>query len=89
MSDKLCDLIFNEYNRFLILKNIVKDEVRVLPPYYVMLAWEYHAIETKAYYRYCMGIFGKMQHVTQLSMEPTKEEVMDYAQTLVVYEHVF
>ena len=89
VSDKLCDMIYTEFTRFLILMNIVKQDVRVLPPYYVMLAWEYHAVETKAYYRFCMGIFGKMQHVTHLCIEPTKEEVMDYAQTLVVYEHVF
>ncbi len=65
----LCDAIYNEYKRFMILKELTKGEAVLVPSHLVKLAWEYHMIETSTYRRFCFDNFKKFIHSNPMARE--------------------
>ena len=68
VSEKLCEAVYQEYKRFLILKSLAAEDTVILPSYFIKIAWDYHIYETKAYSRFCNAVFGKLIHSINLGL---------------------
>lgn len=86
MSNELADLVVLEYERFLILRKLMKDD-KAVPSRLVMLLWEFHSIETRSYSHYCRAVFHKDLSIKDTAS--TKQEMVGYLRTLEVYEQLF
>lgn len=80
---------FRELKRFLIIREIVRDTVRVIPSVIVMLLWEYMLAETEYYKNFCNLLRGKYIDSLVLPRMETPEQRKQYRVTLELYRAVF
>ena len=42
VSEKLCEAVYEEYKRFLILRSLAAEDTAIIPSYFIKIAWDYH-----------------------------------------------
>lgn len=77
-------LVFDNYKKFLLLKFLVSENVKVAPSPLILRAWALHAAESRSYIKFCKKIFGSI-----LSPSASSQEYSHYKTTLKLYEYVY
>lgn len=92
MSPEMCDLAEREYRRFLMLK-MEHPNISLVPTKLIDEFWHAHILDTAAYARDCMTLFGAfMHHFPYFGIygADDKHALNDaFAETKLLYENFF
>lgn len=78
------EVVYENYKKFLLLKALVVESVKVAPSSLIMRAWALHAAESRSYIKFCRKMFGKVLGPSDSSIEQSH-----YKTTVSLFEYVF
>lgn len=91
-TKRQCAEVAGEYRRYLAL-NLLYPSEQIVPNIAIDTMWHYHILDTAAYYKDCMAIFGRMLHhypyFGMHGMEDEGEFINAFDQTKLLYAQTF